>query len=220
MPQRPFRSRRRTLGPALILAPLLALAGPAAALPILLPDKAQLTARIAGFPAALTDLPSAVIAAFVAQEDRFFWDRARAGHDSTLTAMAVRLLVADTPTDWTQASPLEKDDAVEAMTLRATPEEILSVYLNLIPLGDGITGITHGARHYFDKAPNQLTPAEAAWLAVLAGSPELALKPANADRTRSQRDYILRQIAKAGALTDDALQDQLRQPMPDLPQGG
>ena len=91
----------------------------------------------------------------------------------------------------------------------------MTIYLNLIPLGDGITGVTEAAKHYFDKEPKALTPAEAAWLAAVAGSPEIALKPANRTRTKSQRDYILRQMEKAGALTADALDEQLRQPMPD-----
>ncbi|WP_375172613.1 transglycosylase domain-containing protein [Pseudooceanicola sp.] len=195
---------------------ILALAAPATALPIQLPDKAEISRLAAAYPVALADLPSATIAAFVAQEDRFFWERARAGKDSTLTATAVRLLVEDTPTTWAQASPLEKEDAVEALTLAATPEVILTIYLNLIPLGPEATGLTEAADRYFDKAPKALTPAEAAWLAAVAGSPEIALKPANRDRTKSQRDYILRQIQKAGAMTDAALEEQLRQPMPDL----
>lgn len=201
------------------LTALMPLASPVLALPIKLPDKADLATRVADMPARLDDLPPAVIAAFVAQEDRFFWDHVRAGRDSTITAMAVRLLAEGTPTDWAQASPLEKDDAVEALTLNATGESILTIYLNLIPLGDGITGLTDGAEVYFDKSPRALTPAEAAWLAAVAGSPDIALKPANAARTKSQRDYILRQVHKAGALTDAALADQLDQPVPDLGAG-
>lgn len=200
---------------ALLFAMTAMCATPALTLPIKLPDKAELTAQVSAFPAALTDLPPAAIAAFVAQEDRFFWERVRAGQDSTMTAMSVRLLVAEKPTDWGQASPLEKEDAVEALTALATPEQIVTIYLNLIPLGDGITGVTEAAKHYFDKEPKALTPAEAAWLAAVAGSPEIALKPANRTRTKSQRDYILRQMEKAGALTADALDEQLRQPMPD-----
>lgn len=188
----------------------------ALAMPILLPDKADLASRTAAMPASLTDLPAPVIAAFVAQEDRFFWERVRAGKDSTLTAMAVRLLAEGTPTGWSQASPLEQKDAVEALTANATAESILTIYLNLIPLGDGVTGLTEAAQQYFDKSPKALTPAEAAWLAAVAGSPEIALKPANAGRTKSQRDYILRQMHKAGAITDDALEAQLRQPAPSL----
>ena len=202
------------LKPLMSLALIAALAAPAAALPIKLPEKTELDQTVAAFKAQLDDLPPATLAAFVAQEDRFFWEKTRAGKDSPVTAMAVRLLVQGKPTDWTQASPLEKDHAIEAMTLTATPEQILTIYLNLIPLGDGIAGLTAGAAQYFDKAPKELTPAEAAWLAVVAGSPEIALKPANKSRTKSQRDYVLRQMAKAGALTDAALEEQLKQPMP------
>lgn len=202
----------------LALFTLLALAAPPAlSLPIVLPDKPALDQRIKDFPAQLATVPAAVIAAFVAQEDRFFWDRAGAGKDSTLTAMSVRLLTEGTPTSWAQASPLEKDNAVEALTLQATPEQILTIYLNLVSFGTDVNGLTDAARTYLNKAPKDLSPAEAAWLAAVAGSPSIALIPANQARTKSQRDYILRQMEKAGALTSEALTDQLAQPMPDLP---
>lgn len=207
MPVRPFILSAILLG---------AMTAQASALPIKLPTKSELETRVKGYPAALTDLPPAVIAAFIAQQDRFYWERVRAGKTSTLTETSVRLLAADTPTDWAQASPLEKEDAVDELTLTATPEQILTVYLNLIPLGSGHTGLTEAAKGYFDKTPKELTPAEAAWLAAVSGSPEIALKPANQARTKSQRDYILRQMEKAGALTASALEEQLGQPLPEV----
>ncbi len=198
-----------------LLAFIALLATPASALPIKLPDDAEIDRRVAAFPVDVTRLPAHVTAAFIAQEDRFFRERHAAGKDSTLTQAAVRLLIAGTPTDWVQASPLEKEDAVEAMTAAASADEILSLYLNLIPLGEDIAGLEAGARTWFDKAPDALTPAEAAYLAVLSRAPVLALKPANRERTKSQRDYVLRQMQKMEAITESELSDALSEGMPE-----
>lgn len=197
-----------------LLAFIALLAAPAQALPIKLPDDAEIDRRVAAFPVDVTRLPAHVTAAFIAQEDRFFRERHAAGKDSTLTQAAVRLLIAGTPTDWVQASPLEQEDAVEEMTARGTSDEILSLYLNLVVLGEGVTGLEAGAKTYFDKTPDALTPAEAAYLAVLSRAPVLALKPANRDRTKSQRDYVLRQMGKSGALTEIELSDALSEGIP------
>lgn len=202
---------------SLTLCALIALsAPPALALPIETPDKKALVARLGAMTAHLNDLPPSVSAAFVVQEDFFFWDHTRAKKSSPLTAMAMRLWAKGRTANWRQASPLEKENAIKALTETATPEQILTIYLNLIPLGADVIGLTAGAKTYFDKRPQALTPAEAAFLAVVAGSPEIALKPANQNRTKSQRDHILRQMNKAGALTDKALEEQLKQPMPEL----
>jgi monofunctional biosynthetic peptidoglycan transglycosylase len=50
--------------------------------------------------------------------------------------------------------------------------KILETYLNVIEYGDGIYGIKHAAKHYFKKAPKNLTARESAFLAMLLPSPK------------------------------------------------
>lgn len=50
--------------------------------------------------------------------------------------------------------------------------EILERYLNVVQLGRNIFGVRAAAQFYFKKHPSQLTPLEAAFLAVLLPSPE------------------------------------------------
>jgi hypothetical protein len=52
-----------------------------------------------------------------------------------------------------------------------TKERIMEVYLNVIEFGPGVYGVTRGAAHYFGKAPADLTPPEAAYLALMLPSP-------------------------------------------------
>ncbi|WAS98708.1 transglycosylase domain-containing protein [Nannocystis punicea] len=52
-----------------------------------------------------------------------------------------------------------------------TKNRILELYLNVIEFGPGVYGITRAASHYFAKAPADLTPPEAAYLALMLPSP-------------------------------------------------
>ncbi|MBC8072463.1 MAG: transglycosylase domain-containing protein, partial [Deltaproteobacteria bacterium] len=50
-------------------------------------------------------------------------------------------------------------------------ERIMEIYLNVVEFGPGIYGVTRAARHYFGKYPEELTPPEAAYLALMLPSP-------------------------------------------------
>ncbi|MCX4245933.1 biosynthetic peptidoglycan transglycosylase [Paraliomyxa miuraensis] len=50
-------------------------------------------------------------------------------------------------------------------------ERIMEIYLNVVELGPGIYGVTRAAQHYFGKHPSELTPPEAAYLALMLPSP-------------------------------------------------
>jgi len=52
-----------------------------------------------------------------------------------------------------------------------TKERIMEIYLNVIEFGPGIYGVTRAARHYFGMHPLDLTPPEAAYLALMLPSP-------------------------------------------------
>lgn len=52
-----------------------------------------------------------------------------------------------------------------------TKDRIMEIYLNVVELGPGIYGVTRAAEHYFGKHPSELTPPEAAYLALMLPSP-------------------------------------------------
>ncbi len=55
---------------------------------------------------------------------------------------------------------------------RALPKRrIMELYLNVIEFGPGIYGVTRATRHYFGKSPSELSPPEAAYLAMMLPSP-------------------------------------------------
>lgn len=52
-----------------------------------------------------------------------------------------------------------------------TKPRIMEIYLNVIEFGPGIYGVTRAAQHYYGKLPLDLTPPEAAYLALMLPSP-------------------------------------------------
>jgi penicillin-binding protein 1C len=72
---------------------------------------------------------------------------------------------------------------------RYTKNEILALYLNLAPYGNRIHGVARASRAYFGCAPEQLTPAQAAFLASLPQRPSAfnPLRDPRAARARQQR---------------------------------
>ena len=53
-----------------------------------------------------------------------------------------------------------------------TKDEIIELYLNVIEYGPGVYGITNASKYYFGRLPEELSPAEAAFLACVLPSPK------------------------------------------------
>lgn len=56
---------------------------------------------------------------------------------------------------------------------RLTKDKILETYLNIIEFGEGLYGITDASWFYFKKRPDDLSPKEAAFLAMLLPNPRV-----------------------------------------------
>ena len=50
--------------------------------------------------------------------------------------------------------------------------DVLELYLNVIEYGPGVYGIRNGAKHYFNRLPAQLSPAEAVYLSTILPNPK------------------------------------------------
>jgi hypothetical protein len=84
---------------------------------------------------------------------------------------------------------------------------LLEIYLNVIEWGPGLYGLGPAARHYFDKAPAQLTPAETAFLVCVIPSPVRYHHAHTAGRVgpgmAGLMDNLLVKLVAAGALSED-----------------
>ncbi|MBA2403877.1 MAG: monofunctional biosynthetic peptidoglycan transglycosylase [Bdellovibrionales bacterium] len=89
---------------------------------------------------------------------------------STITQQMVKnVFLSEFPTLWRKFHEILIAQKVEKTISK---NRILEIYLNSIEYGPGIYGIKAAAKHYFKKAPSQISPREGAFLAMLLPSPK------------------------------------------------
>jgi monofunctional biosynthetic peptidoglycan transglycosylase len=82
-------------------------------------------------------------------------------------------------------------------------KRILELYLNVVEWGDGIFGAEAASRHYFEKPASELSPREAARLAVVLPSPR-KLDPAGSQRyVESRAEVIYGIMLKRGIVSPE-----------------
>src|SRR5258705_6256034 len=91
-------------------------------------------------------------------------------------------------------------EALLAMRLERTysKDKILELYLNEIYLGLGAYGVAAASLVYFDKSVNELTVAEAAYLAALPKAPAALHPVRNRDRAIERRNYVVDRLVENG----------------------
>ena len=84
---------------------------------------------------------------------------------------------------------------------RCRKERILELYLNEIYLGLGAYGVAAAAQAYFNKPLDQLTVAEAAFLAALPKAPNNYNPFRYPDAAQARRDWVLDRMAEDHVIT-------------------
>ena len=95
---------------------------------------------------------------------------------------------------------------------RLDKDEILSRYLSSIYFGDGVYGLRAAARHYFDRAPEELDLAEAAMLAGIIKAPSTLAPTDNLEGARKRAEVVLQAMVDNGAITAGAGRTHARLP--------
>jgi penicillin-binding protein 1A len=163
-------------------------------------------------------IPKSVINAFLAAEDKNFYEHggidftgmARAAilyaqnygsnrrpqGASTITQQVAKNFLLTNEVSFTR----KIKEALLAMRIERTysKEKILELYLNEIYLGLGAYGIAAASLVYFDKSVNELTVAEAAYLAALPKAPAQLHPVRNHDRAVERRNYVIDRLAENG----------------------
>ena len=100
---------------------------------------------------------------------------------------------------------------------KATKEEILELYLNDVYLGHrgsfALHGVAEAAKIYFGKDVRNVTLSEAALIAGIIQSPFNHSPFNNPERARDRRNVVLRAMADAGYITDDAATRAQQEPI-------
>ena len=101
-----------------------------------------------------------------------------------------------------------------------TKDQILELYLNEIYLGYGSYGVAAAALNYFDKALDQLSLAEVAYLAALPKAPSNYHPVRKTRAATNRRNWVLRQMAGNGYVSDAEAEAAIAQPLAIAAQSG
>ncbi len=82
-------------------------------------------------------------------------------------------------------------------------DHILELYLNEIYLGNRSYGVAAAALNYFGKSLDELSVAEAAYLAVLPKAPSRYHPEFNKDRSIARRNYVVDRMLEDGYITQE-----------------
>ena len=103
------------------------------------------------------------------------------------------------------------------LTIRATKDDILEMYLNDVPLGQrgsfAIYGVPEAARLFFGKDVRNVSLAEAATIAGVIQSPSRLSPFNNPERARDRRNVVLHAMADAGYITEDLAVQTSKEPL-------
>lgn len=82
-------------------------------------------------------------------------------------------------------------------------DEILEVYLNVIPMGENMYGVEIASRTYFGKAPSELSAAEAATLIGITNAPTAYNPYLHPDQCLKKRNLVLSVMHSEGVIDTD-----------------
>ncbi len=92
-------------------------------------------------------------------------------------------------------------------------DEILQMYLNLVPYGGNIEGVKAASLLYFKKAPDHLSLAEITALSIIPNRPSSLVMGKNNDAIIKQRNIWLKRFAKERVFTSKEIEDALAEPL-------
>lgn len=127
-----------------------------------------------------------------------------AGGGSTITQQLAKQLYsshAETSIQRLTQKPIEWVIAVE-LERHYTKEEILTLYLNYFDFLHNAVGIKTAANVYFGKSPRDLSITESATLIGMCKNPSYYNPVREPERCRQRRNVVLRQMVKAGTLSE------------------
>ncbi len=172
------------------------------------------------------DIPQALINAFVAIEDKRFFEHNGVDWYRTLAAGANYILSFSKrfgASTITQQLVKNMTGADEISVRRKLQEifyalelerqldkrEILERYLNVICFSDHCDGIGAAAEHYFSKTPMELSVAECATIAAITNNPSYYNPIRHPENNKKRRDLILSEMHAQGYLSDAELEAAL-----------
>jgi len=168
---------------------------------------------------AYDDIGDNLKAAFMAAEDRKFFKHN--GVDFRRTALALmnsflrfkpkfgastitQQVIKNISGDNEQTFSRKLNEIFRAIHLDNThsKEEIFEVYMNIVPMGNGILGVGMASDYYFGKEPSELNHSEAALLVGITNAPSRYNPRLNPDKALKKRNNVLYAMLDFGVISE------------------
>ncbi len=178
----------------------------------------------------ISKIPKDMINAFVAIEDKRFYqhngvDFLRSAkavfnyafkHSSSFGASTITQQTVKNITGQSQRTPQRKiNEIFQALNLEKnhSKDEILEIYLNIINLSNGCTGVGAASEYYFSKAPDDLALHQIAAIAAITNNPSLYDPIKHPENTQKRRNTVLLCMLEQGYITEDEYNCAKEQPL-------
>ncbi len=96
-------------------------------------------------------------------------------------------------------------------------DEILELYLNIVPMGENMVGVGAASERYFGKKPNQLTAAEAATLIGITNAPTRYNPHEYPEACLKKRNTVLAVMKNAGIIGENEYSEAINSDLNVLP---
>jgi len=99
------------------------------------------------------------------------------------------------------------------LELKYSKNEILQMYLNLVPYGGNIEGVKSASLLYFKKNPDHLSLAEITALSIIPNRPSSLVVGKTNDLIVKERNRWLKKFADDGVFTKKEIEDAISEPL-------
>ncbi|HSZ31933.1 MAG TPA: penicillin-binding protein 1C, partial [Puia sp.] len=99
------------------------------------------------------------------------------------------------------------------LEMKYSKDEILQLYLNMIPYGGNIQGVKAASLLYFNKNPDHLSLAEITALSIIPNRPSSLVIGKNNDQIIQQRNHWLHKFATDHVFSEKEIRDALEEPL-------
>ena len=166
----------------------------------------------------LNQIPKPLIDAFIASEDRRFYEHKGVDYQaivravgrnvtsgslieggSTITQQLARVVFLNQ--DRSLGRKIREALLAQKLEREIDKQQLLERYLNLVYLGSNAYGVGDAAWIYFSKSVNQLTLSESATIAGLPPAPSLYSPLVSLEKARERRNVVLDKMVEAGYIT-------------------
>ncbi len=178
----------------------------------------------------ISQIPKALSDAFVAIEDKRFYEHHGVDWRRTLSAGinalfgGSRRFGASTVTQQLVKNLTGRDEITVSRKLqemlyamdleqRLSKSEILELYLNVIHFSDNCDGIYAASRHYYSKDPQELSVAECAGIAAITNNPSYYNPITHPEHNLARRNLILSEMHAQGYLEDTIYEEARNEPL-------